>query len=214
MKFLPLLCLFVVSAFAGEQATQTLSSQANPRTSTVTGYMDYWSVAQRNCRVISIYGYNSGPQQWVQLFDTGQSNAVLSITAWSGTPTYTNGAHNLSMAQPIQFTNTVNGITAGIYYARPIDLNSFQVFDTAAHANGSGTTGRQGSGGASGTGTALLLPTHSFAVASADNYSCIVQNTGFSFGKGLLISTSSTGPTYTPTGTTNITACVTVGSPL
>jgi hypothetical protein len=208
------LSLLLPLSLLGADVTQVFSSKDAPRVSLTTGYVDYWQVKAAPCRMVSLFGYNSGAQQFVQIFDTAQSNAAVAITSWSATPTYTAGAHSLSLGQPIQFTNTVNGITAGIYYARPITTDTLQVFDTYAHAvNGTATTGRQGSGGVTGTGTALLLPTHSFAAAGTDNFSCLVAGSGIQVGKGLLIATSSTGGTYTPSGTTNLTVCATIGSP-
>lgn len=79
--------------------------------------------------------------------------ATPGVVSWTG--------HGLTTADPISFTTTGSlptGITAGtVYYVRVVDTDTFQLYDTAAHASAGGATGRVNtSGSQSGTHTASI----------------------------------------------------------
>jgi hypothetical protein len=209
--FIALLTALVLPLGAAE-STQLLSSKDAPRVSNVTGLVDFWSVTTKPCKLISLYGYNSGSAGFVEVFDTASTNPVIRITGFdsiSGLYTNTPGGV-FGIGDAIQLTNTLGGQPAGIYWVSPLTTNAFYLNSTRAKALT--FTQDKLASGASAAGSMYLVPNHSFAVASADNYSCVVQNTGLPMGRGLLIATSTTAGTYT-TGGTNITAMATVGSP-
>lgn len=100
------------------------------------------------------------------LFSSGQDlfmswRKSTTITVTINTPavvTYT--AHGLSNGDAIKFSTTgalPTGITSGTtYYIRSIDANSFNLYDTSAHAIAGGTTGRVNTSGTqSGVHTAI-----------------------------------------------------------
>lgn len=192
---------------AGLQSSFVSSSTQNaPRADTTSNYVDWWQVRNGPGIFISCFGYNSGAAQFVQLFDT-RTGPQIAVTAWDATlDTFTVTNHGLLAGTRIQLTNAIAGIAAGIYYASGATnatanaTNQFYLYDTAAHAIAKGATGLQDVTGGTGTGTMQLLPIHSFAVASADNFSCIIPITGAPYTRGLAVALSSSGPTYTAVG--------------
>lgn len=87
-----------------------------------------------------------------------QLTATMTI-ATPGVVTIT--SHGFSTADPISFATTgalPTGVTAGtVYYVAVIDTNTFNLYDTAAHATSGGATGRvDTSGSQSGTHTASI----------------------------------------------------------
>jgi hypothetical protein len=193
------------------------STATAARADTTSNYVDWWAVYAGPATLISCFGYNSGAQQWLQFYDSANGPTVA-VTSWdASSDKFTATNHGLSIGQRIQLTGTVATIAAGIYYVG-LDTNSlagavtnsvaFYVYDTLANAKAGGSTGRQNIVGATSTATLNLLPLHTFAIAATDNYSCIVPDTGMSFGKGIVIANSTTGPTYTA-GSKNVTIMVT-----
>jgi hypothetical protein len=95
------------------------------------------------------------------IFQSWKRTATVSITiAAPGVVTYT--AHGLTNGDPIEFFTAgtlPTGLTAGTtYFIRTVDTNSFNVYDTAAHAIAGGTTGRiTTSGSQSGTPVAYTF---------------------------------------------------------
>lgn len=197
------------------QSTLTLGSTAQaPRTSPTSNYVDWWLVNPGPCKLISIFGYNSGSQGWVQIFDAGTANgAALPVSYNSGAANneWLCANHGLTTGQRVQVTNTLAGVSAGIYYARPLTSTLFYLYDTLAHSQAagaviSGATGQQVVTG-TGSGYQALVPVHSFAVAANDNFSLIVPVSGMVFGHGLTVAGSTTAATYTPGGTNLVITC-------
>ncbi len=200
--------LYWVSAWAAE-STITFTTQDSPRV-TSSGYVDWVQVVNKpGCRLLNVFGYNSGPQQWVQLYNSTNGIVISVVDSTAANKTITGGV-GVYLGEPLQLTNTTAGVGAGIYYARPITNSQviFQLYDTKAHAvNSAATTGIQTTTDA-GSGNIQLLPRHTFAVAQTDNYSFIIPGTGMGFGAGIVVAASTTGPTFTPPST-NITICAT-----
>lgn len=207
------LLLFLPVSMPAAEAVRTLSSvNEATRSSTSTGLVDWWQVDTRAGKVISLFGYNNGSQQFLQVFDSGAgpTNIVAGFSATADT--FTNTTHGLAPGQPLQLTGTVAGLSAGIYYASPLDADRFYLYDTKAHAIAQAATGKQDLTGSSASATLNKLPVHTFAIGAADNYSCIVPNTGIGYSKGLVIAVSTTAATYTA-GSKDVTILVTVGGP-
>jgi len=220
MKFIKLIalaaCVFlrVGSAWAADiPSVQSFNQMQAPRVSTATGLIDLWQVTRGSGKLISLFGYNSSTQQWVQVFDT-TNGPTLAVNGFdSGNSWFTNGSGSLGPGDGLRITNTFAGLSAGIYFAQPVGANRFYLMPTRDLAvNGSFLDALAISGSSSGTGF-MRVPVHSFAVDGTNNFSCIVPVTGIPVGRGVCIATSQTGGAlYTPGGT-NITANVTVGSP-
>lgn len=188
---------FLPSAEAAETKSLSSSTDASAsRTSLTTGYVDAWQVGPGSVTLVSLFGYNSGSQQFVQLYDcTNTAAPTVAVSGFSSTAeTFTNTAHGLSTGQKIQLTGTVAGSSAGIYFVIVTDANRFQIASTLANARAGTAVDLTGS---TATATLNLVPVHYLAVGAADNFSCIVPQTGMKFGKGLLITLSTTGPLYT-----------------
>jgi hypothetical protein len=210
-----ILCLLAACAIQGcsawaADATITFTTTDSPRIAS-TGYIDWAQVStKQGSRLINVFGYNSGGQQWIQLYNSS-NGVVLPITdSFDSENTFVTSGY-VYIGEPVQFTNTIAGVTAGIYFARPVtnSVVKFQVYDTRAHAlNAAATTGIKDVTSDLASGNIQLLPRHTFAVASTDNYSFIVPGTGMGFGQGVVIAASATGPTFTPSGT-NVTICAT-----
>lgn len=224
MKRLPLLSLLLLLAIpaGAADAALTLNSMYSAvRTDPATDLVDYWQVRSGPGVMISLFGYNNGSQQYIQLFDATNAAPTIAVTAWSATvDNFTNAFHGLSIGQPVQLTGTVATIAAGIYYVGMAtngagvvisDPNSFYLYDTKANAMAGTTTGRQNISGSSSTATLNLVPFHTFVIGAANNYSCIVPNTGMSFGKSLLIAVSTSAGTYTA-GAKDVTMTATLKS--
>lgn len=188
---------------------QTKGSTASaPRADSTSNYVDWWLVNAQGTIVYSIFGYNSGSQQFLQIYDTTVGPTVA-VTAWDATSDcFTNTAHGLSTGQRIQLTGTVAGISAGIYYVGYVEPNAFSIYDTLAHAQTGGATGKQDVTGGTSTATLNRLPIACQAIAGTDNYSWVIPMTGGTLGKGLVIANSTTAATYTA-GSKNITILVT-----
>ena len=213
-----LLMVALALALAGQAWAQSTiwtasSTMSAPRVG-ASNYIDWWVVRAGPTKLISVFGYNGGPLQYLQFFDN-PNGPVLNITAWDNVNNnFTNANHALTTGQRVQLTNTVAGITAGIYYARPYTTNAFYLYDTYAHAIATGSeTGLKTVSGGSSTATMLLVPLHSMAMAASDNYSIMITGTGMGFGKGLTIANSTTPATYTTPGLSNFTATVTYTAP-
>lgn len=199
------------------------STQAAARADTTSNYVDWWQVRTGPGLLISVFGYNSGAQQWLQFFDSAHGPTVA-VTAWDSTLDVlrcTN--HGLVLGDRIQLTGTVAGIAAGIYYVHPLSNdssfplgadrdNDFFLYDTLAHARAGGATGLEDVTGATSTATLNRLPVHTFAIAATDNYSCVVISTGMSFDRGIVVANSTTAATYTA-GSKNLTIFVTFKQP-
>lgn len=205
------LCLSLLAGFVGPafgQSQMLGSTTTAPRADTTSNYVDWWLVRGSGTIVYSVFGYNSGAQQWLQLFDSA-TGPTVAVTAWSAAAdTFTCASHGLSTGNRIQLTGTVATIAAGIYYVLTVDGDTFSIYDTLAHAQTGGATGKQDIVGGTSTATLNRLPTHVFAIGAADNYSCVVPTTGAGFSKGLVIANSTTAATYTA-GSKNITIFVT-----
>lgn len=174
-----------------------------PRADASTNYVDWWQVKTSPCELINIFGYNSGPLQWVQIFDSNNGPTIAAVSD-DLEDNFTFSNHGLSNGQRVRLTG-YTGITNGtIGYVRYINSQMFEVYDTLAHAiDYTSLTGRLDST-AVNTGVVALIPMHSFGVAAADNYSCIIPVTALGLGKGLVVANSTTGAIYTG-GAKNIT---------
>lgn len=219
-----LLCLSLLLGLSARgQANITLSSltaQSATRRSASTALIDYWQARPSPGVLISLFGFNNGAQQYIQLFDTTNAAPLVNISSWNSTlDNFTNNVHGLSIGQPVQLSTNTAGVTAGIYYVGfttnssgvvVVEPNSFYLYDTVAHAVAATTVGRQDVTTATGSVAVFnLVPFHTFAVAATDNYSCIVPSTGINFGKSLLIAVSTTAGTYTA-GAKDVTMLATV----
>lgn len=188
------------------------STQAASRADPTSNYIDWWQVRTGPGLIMSVFGYNSGPQQWLQIYDSPQGPTVA-VTAWDQTAkTFTATNHGLSNGERVQLTNTVASITAGFYYVGYTNSFQFYLYDTAAHAYAGGATGLQNVSGATSTATFQRLPIHTFAIAASDNFSCIVPVTGITCEKGIVLADSTTAATYTG-GNKNFTAMITFRQP-
>lgn len=193
--------------------TATLgSTQVASRADTTSNYVDWWQARTGPGVLISLFGYNSGAQQFLQIYDSS-AGPTVSVTAWvAATDIFTAAGHGLKNTEKVQLTGTVAGISAGFYYVGLIDADTFYLYDTIAHAVTAGATGRQDVTGATSTATLSRVPIHTFAIAATDNFSCVVPNTGMSCEKGVVVANSSTAATYTA-GSKNLTLFVTVRVP-
>lgn len=221
---LPLLIALLLPAFAQAEvvgSTATFgSTQVASRADTTSNYVDWWQVRTGPGLLISVFGYNSGAQQWLQLFDSS-AGPTVAVTSWDSTgDKFTATNHGLSNGEKIQLTGTVAGIAAGFYFVG-LDTNSvsgltntvaFYIYNTAANAYAGQTTGRQDLTGVTGTATLNRIPIHTFAIAATDNFSCVVQFTGMSCEKGIVLADSTTAATYTA-GSKNLTMLVTFKQP-
>ncbi len=208
-----LLCGVALTSWAQrDPVTKTYRSIDNPRVLNTTALMDYWAVTKGPGLMINLFGWNAGAAGFVEVFDTDHTNAFVPISGFdSGLGFYTNTIpRTFSHGEAVQLTNTLAGVTAGIYWVSVFESNLFTLNSTKVKALT--FTADKPPTGASATGMVIRLPVHTFAIAATDNYSCIVPVTGIPFGRGLLFGTSSTGGTYT-LGGTNITAIVTVQTP-
>lgn len=205
------LCFWLVVGLAGSAFGQIItkgSTSTAARADTASNYVDWWLVNAQPTIVYSVFGYNSGAQQWLQIYDSA-SGPTVAVTAWDSTlDTFTCATHGLSTGQRIQLTGTVAGIAAGIYYVGQVDASTFYIYNTLANAQALGSTGKQDLTGGTSTATLNRLPTHTFAIAASDNFSCIIPATGATLGKGLVIANSTTAATYTA-GSKNLTLLVT-----
>lgn len=190
--------------------TATLgSTQSASRADTTSNYVDWWQINTGPSQLISLFGYNSGAQQYLQIFDSS-AGPTVAVTAWvAATDIFTAAAHGLTTGERVQLTGTVAGISAGIYYAQWISADTFYLYDTLAHAQAGGATGRSDVTGATSTATLNRLPIHTFAIAATDNYSFIVPVVGMTCGKGIVVANSTTAATYTA-GSKNVTIVATV----
>lgn len=207
-------CVFTGVVSWAADVTTVFTTMDSPRAN-ASGYIDWAQVSNRQgSRLINVFGYNSGPQQWLQFYNS-TNGIVLAIGDSSdanNTFDVSNGGGAVYLGEPLQLTNTIAGITAGIYYARPTTNSTtvFQLYDTRAHAlNYASTTGIKNVTADAQTGNIQMLPRHTMAIAGADNYSWIIPGTGMGFGQGIVIAASTTGPTFTPPST-NITICATL----
>ena len=208
-------CVFTgVGAWAAD-TTITFTTPESPRFNTTTGYIDWAQVSSRSgSRLISVYGYNSGPAQFVQLYNATNGPAVQ-ILDTAVTPPYVDLSGGMGTGDAIRFTNTDVVATAKIYYLRQFTNAAsaqgikYHLYDTRAHAlNAASTTGIVTIANDLQTGFAHLVPKHTFAVAANDNFSCIIQGSGMGFGRGIAVAVSTTAPVFTA-GQTNITICAT-----
>lgn len=182
------------------------STNEAPRADTTTNYVDWWQVRVGALTLISLFGYNSGAQQWIQLFDAAVSPTIAITDTDDSTDIFTAASHGLNTGQRVQVSG-ISGITdATICYVRKVSVSTFSLYDTLAHAmDSSSTTGRLNPDTPSDTGTITLVPIHTFAIGATDNYSCIISVTGVEFSKGLIAAVSSTGPLYTAGAAKNVT---------
>jgi hypothetical protein len=161
-----LLCLLAACAFQGCSAwaadpTITFTTADSPRIAS-TGYIDWAQVTTKTgCRLINVFGYNSGPQQWVQLYNSSNGIVVAIADSQATAKLWSANSSNIFIGEPLQFTNTIGTAAAGIYYARPLTNSSlwFQLYDTRAHAiNPAATTGILTPSTDGLSGNAHLLP--------------------------------------------------------
>ncbi len=180
------------------------STVSAPRADSTTNYVDWWAVQASPCELISLFGYNSGPQQWIQIFDA-VAHTVAVTDSDDSTDIMTAAAHGFATGQRLQLVagNTL-GIAAGIYYAKNISTNTFSLYDTLAHALVGSATGLKDVTVLGGSGTINLMPFNTWGIAALDNFSIIVPSTAIGLGRGLVIANSTTGPLYTA-GSKNIT---------
>lgn len=209
------LCLLLFVGQAGAQGVlqSTISKGSTldaPRADTSSNYVDWWQVRTNPTVLVSVFGYNSGSQQWIQIFDSS-SGPSLSVTCTASSDVFVLAGHGLTTGQRVQIGTGFGGVSAAIYYVNSVDTSTFYLYDTLAHAQTGGATGRQDVT-SNAAGTVLLIPVHTFAIAATDNYSCIVPLSGISVGKGLVIANSTTGPLYTA-GSKNVTMLVNYRNP-
>jgi hypothetical protein len=209
-KLMLLASLAVSSSLYGANALQasftSSSTQTAPRADATSNLVDWWQVRNGPGVFISCFGLNTGSAQFIQLFDS-KSGPTLAITGWDSTKdTFTATNHQLGIGTRLQLTNSLAGTPAGIYYVGGTnnaagvtvrDPDSFALYDTLAHAQAAGATGRQDLGGVSGTGTMYFLPLHVFRAGATDNFSCIIPVTGFGYNRGLVVAISTTSGTWT-----------------
>lgn len=209
------LLLAIMPARAADLTYTASSAYDAARTDTTTGLVDYWQVYPQAQTVISVFGYNNGASQFLQMFDSTNAVPTVAVTAWNATAdTFTAANSGLRTGQPIQVTTTTAGLSAAIYYVgmSNLSVSVFYLYDTKAHAiSGAptgGATGLQNLTGGSSTATLNLVPFHTLAIAAADNYWAIVPSTGISLGSGCLLAVSTTAVTYTA-GAKDVTIMVT-----
>ena len=211
------------AAYLPAQNVQTMtfgSISSAPRSDITTGLVDMWMVRPGPCKLVSLFGYNNGPKQFVQIFDCPNTNGpILDVScAGAGTVEFfmtTTRPSGLVTGTKLNFTNAICGLGPGVTFVgryTNTSTSKFCLYDSLAHALAGGTTGLQiPSGGASG-GYVSLCPIHTFAVAASDNFSMIIPVTGMAFGSGLAISGSSALATNSLT-TKDFLFNVTVGLP-
>lgn len=188
----------------------TFSSRDGSRTDTTTGYVDYLEGKRGPGVLLSLFGYNSGAQQWLHLFDVGTGAPTLAISSASGGDSWFEAVgHGVLTGDKLVITNIAGIASNRFWFAGRIDANLFSIHPTLADAlaNINGQTPSS----ASDPGTATHVPFHTFAIAATDNFSVIVPVTGIGFGKGLVAANSTTGPLYTA-GAKNVTMCGTLKS--
>lgn len=188
----------------------TFSTLDATRRDTTTGLVDWMLVKKAAGVLLSLFGFNNGAQQWVQLFDVTSAGLFTGdITDTDNSPGvgYCVGdAPGFVNGQAISLTG-IAGLTTG--YARMASTDAFQVYDTREHAIAGGATGLLLMDNLGDTGSWALLPLHTFAIGAADNFSVVVPVTGIGFSNGLAVAVSTTGALYTA-GAKDVTFCGTL----
>lgn len=185
------------------------STLSAPRADATTNYVDWWAVRAGTQTLLSLFGYNSGAQQYIQVFDAEAGPTVAITDTDATTDIFTAANHGLSTGQRVE-VDGITGITDGtLAYVNKVDANNFKLYDTLANSLVGGATGRLNPTSAGDTGTISLLPLHTFAIGATDNYSCIVPVSGVGFGKGVVVAVSTTAPRYTA-GAKEVTMCGTL----
>lgn len=198
----------------------TFSSKNAPRLVTgtgnaMTGKIDYFSVRKGAGVLLSLFGYNAGAQQWLQLFDTDAGAPTITLSkgdqsSWDAGIMSLGGSQRLADGEPVIITG-VGAITdAAILFAHQstYGAGNVSVHDTLADALTGDDPLIPQTDDEDG-GVLTFLPLHTFAIGAADNFSVIVPHTGINFSRGLVAAVSTTGPLYTA-GAKDVTLCGTL----
>lgn len=166
--------------------------------------VDWWVPLLKGTILVSLYGFNSGVQQYLQLFDSFLGPTTTFDSADSATEIVTcSNAPGLTLGEAIQTSGLVGVSDGAVSYVRPITPSTFTLYDTRAHAMALGaTTGRRNITANDG-GTITFLPVHTMVIGATDNYSMIIPVTGFPLTRGLTLALSSTAGVYTASGSTD-----------
>jgi hypothetical protein len=180
----------------------SIKDYIRPPTGVVNGYVDFWIVRKGPCKLFSLFGYNNGVKQFIQIFDLAWHpgpSVVGSTAASSQLTVLTTG-----LVTGDKCATDVPGYTAGYsYYLRVIDSNHVTLHQTQATA----MTGASPVAVTDGqTGHLWIAPVHCAAIAASDNYSIVIPVTGLTLGRGLTIAVS-TGSPFFAGGGTDVTMC-------
>lgn len=181
-------------------ANFTFNSTQGSRLDLTSGKIDFMEVRKGAGALLSLFGYNAGADQWIQLFDTRLGAPTATIektdqTSWDEGALQLDGVtdHGMHTGQCVLVALT--DISTSILYVHRIDASSFSLHASLADAKADAN--RDIPDTSETTGTLTLLPLHTFLMPATDNYSVIVPVTGINFTAGLLVAVSTTGPLYT-----------------
>lgn len=178
------------------------------RADTTSNFTDWELIRAGRGELLSLFGYNSGAAQFIQIFDSAVGPVVTISATVAATDIATAASHGLHTGQRVHLPSDLAGVTAGIYYVNKISANTLYLYDTKANAITGGASGRANFTGVA-SGTLNLIPKHTFAIGGADNFSCVIPVTGLGFDNGVVVANSSTGPLYTA-GSKDVTYCATL----
>lgn len=176
----------------------TFSSRDASRTDTTTGFVDYVDVRRGVSVLLSLFGYNSGAQQWLQLFDVATGAPTLAIQTNPEVETITEFvalSHGLVDGDKVRISGITGIADTRFWFVHVVDANHFTIHDTLAEAL-AGTNAEEPST-QEDDGTLNHVPLHTFAIGAADNFSVIVPRTGINFSRGLVAAVSTTATIYT-----------------
>lgn len=218
MKHIIFLALLLPLLASAQQQSQTIlfsstSDNSASDRANAANLVDHWVVKKGPTTLYSLYGYNAGSAQFIQIYDCTNATPVIPIIGCDAQDDSMSSAaltepNGLILGQRAQIAS-IQDITDGIYFIHPIAEDTWTAYDTLAHCLTGGATGRQDVTNSADTGTLTLLPVQTWAVAGTANFTIPIPANGISFGHGLLIATSSTAGTYTA-GTTNLVICGTL----
>jgi len=188
----------------------TFSSKDASRTDTTTGYVDFLEAKRGAGVLISLFGYNSGAAQFIQLFDVRIGAPTLAITSAAGGDAWFEVAnHGLLTGDKVRISGITGIADTRVWFVKVIQSGEFAIHASLADALSS--TDPQLPTTPSDAGTLNHVPLHTFLIGAGLNFSVIVPVSGIGFSSGLVAAVSTTGPLYTA-GAKEVTMCGTLKS--
>jgi hypothetical protein len=187
----------------------TFSSRDASRLDTATGYVDFLEAKRGAGVLLSLFGYNSGAAQFLQLFDVATGAPTLAITSGpdGGDAFFDAVGHGLLTGDKAIISGITGIADSRIWFLHRLSADRFTVHATLAEAI-SGTNAEEPDN-QSDAGTLTHVPLHTALIGAGLNFSTVVPVTGLNFSRGLVAAVSTTGPLYTA-GTKQLTMCGTL----